>query len=419
MNENRNHKKISVILGVVVLFIIAALILLGYFLQSKSSDQVFKSALTSLSNQLLRYVENMPDNIDFSQNDIRMNGTIQVDTDYDLQNFAVLKDYVYQYQMEVSFKNEIIKLGLAMKDDAKEVLSAKMFFQDSNGYVSVPGVLPTLLDLGKVESLQMDFDNFVMEKESYQRMIQKTKDFLIQTLDKRKFTKNNNVSREYRGETHAVTEYVYLIDEENQEQTLSKLKEQILNDSEYMQDVASLLAMSEEEFQENVENSFDSISYEEDIKIHLFTKGLANTFFGFEVFEGEELAISYFDHQNVGTITLDDLQIEISQETNQMIFSFKQNDLQFQLILDELKEEGGKCFSKFELEVSNEKNHVHVSYEGDIDYSHQVTKEDVSDAKKMEDFSVNEQGEILRNFLQKIEGTSLESLVSSLILDLV
>ncbi len=416
--NNEKSKKMPIIISVVVLCIIALLIVGGYFFQVKSPEKIFELVIGNFANDLIEYVDtNMPDKFDFKQNDIRMSGKFTVDTDFDLQEFNSLKDFIYHYQMDVSFRDEIIKLGFSMDEDLNEILSAKVIFQDSNGYVSIPGVLPTLLNIGEVESLQFKSSGQVVEKEKYKKLIEKMKMFFIQTLDKSKFSKNDQVVKNFRGEEIATTESVYLLDEENQLQTLQKLKNQMLDDSEFIQICSAFSGLSEEDVRKNIEKSFEKFSYKNDLSLVISMKG--NDFFGFEVVQGEEIEFSYFENEDDATIKFDEFEIDITKENDRIVFYLDQEDFEVKFNLYEMKLDKNKYSSKFDLEFMDSQNHLKLSYDGVIDYAVKVEKENISSSKKMEDFSESEQGEILRNFLKKIQGTSLENLISYFMVGLV
>ncbi len=416
--NNEKSKKMPIIISVVVLCIIALLIVGGYFFQVKSPEKIFELVIGNFANDLIEYVDtNMPDKFDFKQNDIRMSGKFTVDTDFDLQEFNSLKDFIYHYQMDVSFRDEIIKLGFSMDEDLNEILSAKVIFQDSNGYVSIPGVLPTLLNIGEVESLQFKSSGQVVEKEKYKKLIEKMKMFFIQTLDKSKFSKNDQVVKNFRGEEIATTESVYLLDEENQLQTLQKLKNQMLDDSEFIQICSAFSGLSEEDVRKNIEKSFEKFSYKNDLSLVISMKG--NDFFGFEVVQGEEIEFSYFENEDDATIKFDEFEIDITKENDRIVFYLDQEDFEVKFNLYEMKLDKNKYSSKFDLEFMDSQNYLKLSYDGVIDYAVKVEKENISSSKKMEDFSESEQGEILRNFLKKIQGTSLENLISYFMVGLV
>lgn len=416
--NNEKSKKMPIIISVVVLFIIALLIVGGYFFQVKSPEKIFELVIGNFANGLIEYVDtNMPDKFDFKQNDIRMSGKFTIDTDFDFQEFNSLKDFIYHYQMDVSFRDEIIKLGFSMDEDLNEILSAKFIFQDSNGYVSIPGVLPTLLNMGKVESLPFKTSGQVVEKEKYKKLIEKMKMFFIQTLDKSKFSQNDQVVKNFRGEEIATTESVYLLDEENQLQTLQKLKNQMLDDSEFIQICSAFSGLNEEDVRKNIEKSFENFSYKSNISLVISMKG--NDFFGFEVVQGEEIEFSYFENEDDATMKFDEFEIDITKENDQIVFYLDQEDFEVKFNLYEMKLDKNKYSSKFDLEFMDSQNYLKLSYDGVIDYAVKVEKENISSSKKMEDFSESEQGEILRNFLKKIQGTSLENLISYFMVGLV
>ena len=53
----------------------------------------------------------LQDNIDINNNDVSISGNLQFDTSYDLNEFNILKNYKYGFQIDASVLKKIFKLN--------------------------------------------------------------------------------------------------------------------------------------------------------------------------------------------------------------------------------------------------------------------------------------------------------------------
>lgn len=421
MEVKNSNKKIPIIIGIAVLILIFVLIGVGYLLKPKTPAQVFESAIHEFADKMIENLDKskVPD-INFKQNDFTITGDLKVDTDYDLGEFGVLTNFNYKMQMDASASKKLLKLNLSMNENNKEVLSAKTYLQDEIAYLDIPGVLPYIVQLGEYDldfSSLEEVENVTYDKEAYKKFIDETKKLLIQTLDQNKFSKNEKIEKEYNGKKASAVEYVYLLDSENQKRTIHELKDGILKNDEYLNVLSKISGVPKSEIQSSL-NDVDDITYDNDIKIILTTTGSLNTPIALEIVSGDN-SLYYVDYNDKISLSLEDLKLEYYEQGNDAIVNFVYDDYSGKFIIQESQQDN----SKYNIHVNVDFNLLNNSIKLDLnlllDVNANVKLENVQGAKLQDEFTEEEQGEILRNFLDKIDGTSLEELIESALMGLV
>lgn len=411
----KESSKLPIILGIVILIVILGLIGMGYYFSSKTPDKIFESALNELAQKMITKIEEEED-FNLTEHDIKIEGNLKFDTNYNLNGLEALKDFTYEFQEEMSWAQQIFKINLAMKEEEKETISLKAFLQDGNSYLDIPGILPTTLDLGE-NSLEdeINLEEMTFDKEDYKIIIQETKNMLIQTLDKTKISTNKNIQKEYDGESINTTEYIYLLDEENQERTLNEIKEKVLSNEEYIRSLANIMGKDESEIRDEIENSKES-SFEQDIKIVVTTTSITNNPIALDIIE-EDNQISYNSYNDKTILKINDFEIEWQE--GEILIHVDSEDYQGTITLKTTKQSDSLYDINIKMDGKYSNIDINLLINAKIDLNAEITKEDVSTAKKEEDFSEQEQSEIIQNFLNKIEGTSLEKLIGGYIFDIL
>ena len=98
MNENVKERKknnyLPILIGVIVLIVITVAIAVGYFFIGKTPDKIFEGSIHQIADELIKKIDDV-DDVDFSKDDITLNGTVKFDTSIDLGDAEFLKNYSY------------------------------------------------------------------------------------------------------------------------------------------------------------------------------------------------------------------------------------------------------------------------------------------------------------------------------------
>ncbi len=421
-NEKQKSNKMLIIIGVLVLLVIAGAILAGYLLQGKTPDKIFETSINKLTDSMLKNLdETMPEIIDFKNHDLSIQGNIGFDTNADLEGFEALKNYNYGFQFDVSFPKKIMKMNLSLNEEEKELLLAKIILQDATGYMDIPGILPSIMDLGPVETTnetELELDQIQISREDYKTLIKETKDMFLSTMDQNKFSSVKDIHKEYNGKEADTTEYIYLLDEENQKRTVKEIITKMIENESYIALLSKMTSLNESEIKSNLESSQEEFAYEEDVKVVLTTTGLVHDLVAVDIISDSSM-VRYVDYNEKETLVIDDLTLEFDDKENVDTIHFNYMDYSGDLTIDSKKESDSKFLYTITANVEANGTNFHVNLEMAEDYDATVTKEDVTNAKSEDEFTEEEMQQVYFNFLAKIKGTSLESLLNQFLIGLV
>jgi len=423
MENNEFSKKTNktpIIIGVLAIVLIVVAIAVGFLLKGKSPDKIFKTAINEFSDKLVKEIDkSMVDEFDLKNNDISMTGKLTFDTNEDLNELDALKNYTYGFSVDASLAKKIAKVTVSLNESSKELLSAKVILQNNKGYMDVPGILPYMLDLGNMDTTnELELDGLSFNKEDYKKLIEETKNMILDTLDAEKFSVNKDIHKSYNGKEVDATEYVYLLDEENQKRTVEEISKKVLENEEYLNLVSKMSMVSVEEIKKNLEEAPNTYEYVADMQIIITTTGVMNEAIKLEITE-DKTSISYTDYNEKEIIKIDDVELEITGNEDAKTIKFDYEDYKGEITLEQKKETSSKYSTDMKADITVKGTNVKVNLSGTIDYNANVSKENVSNAKTQDEITEDDSVEIYMNLLEKIKGTSLESLINELLMGLV
>lgn len=413
LKREKGNVKIPIIIVIIITLIVIGISL---FSNGISSEKIYINLIESLADKMTMLVDKtLQDNIDINNNDVSISGNLQFDTSYDLNEFNILKNYKYGFQIDASVLKKIFKLNLSLKEKSSELLLAKVFFQNNKGYLDIPEILPYIMDLGEIKIEDLGFniydiiDNKKVKIENYKTLINELKEILIASLDKKKFTMNKNVKKTLNGKEETVTEYIYLLDKDNQERTTKEIITSILNNEECIRIIEEMVELEEDEIEDALNNLLENTSYENDIKLIVSTSNVLNEFVAFDI-QQDDYNISYVNYNDKITLTSDDTALTFTIDDNNIIIEIDSEENKGTIKITETKENSKKINSLLDIDLRYEQEQFKLSIETNIDYDAKISKEKVNNAKSIEEYTEEEQAEIINNFMNKIRGTSLEQL---------
>lgn len=418
MNEMKQTKgnKLPIILGILVLLCIAISIGVGFYFKKTTPDKVYEYFIEEVSEAWISFIDDyMPNEFNLQKQDMSMTGNFQFDTSLDLEEYNFLKDYTFGFQLDGSFAKEIAKLNIFVQDE-KNLLDLQMLYQDQKGYMTIPSILSNYLEMDDLETdvdSLLDIPNYSFSKNDYKVLVEELKNIIIETLDKTKFSKNKNVRKTLHGKDVLVTEYHYLLDRDNQLRTQEEIISKILQNEQCLNALHNITHIEMDKLKTSFENAKNSFSYESDIKFVISTEGLKENIVSFELISGEQ-SVSVVSYNEKNTITINDFVLDFIEEDNQFIYSFDEDGVEGTITLSKDIEKDSKFVLDFDGEFSYMGEKIHLVCSLSFDYDTNVLREDVTSSKKLEDFTNEELLEIYNTFINKYQGTSIETLFKSL-----
>ncbi len=410
-SETPKKKVWPIIIGVIALLLVIVAIGVGYLFLSNSADKVYEKAIHKFANSIIKNIdENMPNEISFD-NDLSITGKVNVDSSVDLQDLDLLKDYTYRFQLDLSVPKEIMKMDLGIIEDDNEFLTGKVIFQNGKGYGDVPDILPNMIEL---ENAKADFSDMKsqlkdtsIDKNVYIELVKEIRDSLVSSIKKDQIHIEKNLTKTYHEKELKVDEYSYQLTKENQQEILDKIKEALKENQKIADFIQKISNISIDDFTK----SLDSISFDdaENYTFNVTTTGPLHDVVAISL-ENSQSTLEVVDYNGQKSITMDDILIEIIEEKDSTSISFESETIDGSLIYQIKKESDSKLSGYFELELNTEEDTYNITFEGSIDTKANITEENVSNAKKQNDFTETDYLKIYNNFIAKIKGTSLEDL---------
>ena len=416
-------KGLWIFLSVVILILLIGTIALGvgYYLSLKSPDKVYTQAINSFGDTVVKLIDSNMKEIDLSKNDISIDLNVAFDTNMDLEDANILKDYSYDVNVDLSVAKQIIKMsaGVLEKKNENELLTGSVFLQNNKGYIKVPDIFPYVIDGGEQE---LDFDMEELEKikvskEDYKKLILMSKDMLINTLDVNKFSVNEKVHNTYNDVELDVTEYIYLFDEENQKKTYDSLKNQILTNQEYLNILSKISDTEVLEIKASIQES--TFEYEKNLKIILTTTGFKNEFVAI-AFEEENEKITCVTNNNKISIEMpDNVKINIVGNEEKSTVALVDDSSKGTINLEYNKLTETKDYYLFDISMEQDGETFEFKMNGIIDYNANTAEEVFENVKSSEEITQDDLLNAYTNFMKKIEGTSLETFIQGYMMGLV
>lgn len=404
----KNKKIVFITGGISVILLIIIFCVYTILIKPKI---IFETFIKGVSSELeTALMEILPSKIDLNTQDISYEGNFTFDTDYDLEELNILKNFQYDFQYNISTSKQLMNLNVGIKENGSSILTGKGFIQNDTLYLSFKELLEETINCGKIDTEEIEPIDFILDKELLKEIISESEEILRKTINRKKI-RTEGVTKDYNGSNLVAKEYIYLLDKENQENTIKILKEEMLNNSIILENIAKMLGKEKEEIKSFIEEMFSNYTYESDYEIVITTKSLSNTIVRFEVRSESENKLTITDYNNKEVFIMDKLEIEAKKENEKHLINYKISDYSGQIIYTLKKENEDKLIYDITLKTENEEKEINVKLNLIVDYNYNLEKEKVINEKILEELTEEDYYTITNNFGSQIKGTSLESLL--------
>jgi len=410
-NSKKNKK--GLIIGLAVVVLIVAIVIAAALILFKSPISIFESAIHQTFSKMNTGVEKyMPEKMDYKENDISVGGKLSFDTSEDLAEYEDLKNYSIDFDIKLSMLKKIMKIDLGIKEKNKDFLSANIIAQDNKMYAKVPDLLNKILLLDEFdwdENIQIEEVTF--SKKDYKVILSGLEKVLIDSLNKDKIVSKKGIT--LTGFDKKVNELVYTFDEENQKQIVQNYLSYVKNNSDYSQALANITEKDVEQIIEELESEIEDFTYSKNIIIKLYTQGLQNEIVEAS-FEQDNQTITMIKEENDVKLVIDDVEIIISEEKDTTNIKWKSSENSGTIKLNYLKENDSKISMNMEIYLEQDDQNYQVNLELNMDQDANVTKENVKNATSINELTTEELQKLYLNFINKIQGTPFETILSDL-----
>ena len=396
------QKKKIVIISVVVLLIVLVGGYFGYKKFYKSPDAILTDYINAVFDESKKVInDKILNNLDNTDNDILVNGSLSFDTNASLDDYEELKDYSLLFNMGLSPKSKLLNLKLDLLKESKNFLSGSLIMQNNHLYAKVPSILSRTIDLGTNElDEMMNVSNASFTKDDINTVIDGTKEVILNSIKKEDVKKES--TKVHDEKLNLIT---YNINKENQILLLNNMKNYIENNSDYEESLSNLTGNSKSELLDSMEDQIDDYD-SEDVTISLYTKGINNSFKELDIKSTTDSFINITFNDNTYTFTMPNLVMTMKDNVVNVKYTDEDTNVTYEMNLTTLADNE----NKIDLVIPYEDNayNIHVTLKVS---NEELKKENISNASTIDSLSVTEIEDAYQKFYDIIEGTIFEKLI--------
>lgn len=396
------QKKKIVIISVVVLLIILVGGYFGYKKFYKSPDAILTNYINAVFDEGKKVInDKVLNNLDNTDNDILVNGSLSFDTNASLDDYEELKDYSLLFNMGLSPKSKLLNLKLDLLKESKNFLSGSLIMQNNHLYAKVPSILSKTIDLGTNElDEMMNLSNTSFTKDDINTVIDGTKEVILNSIKKEDVKKESTTVHDEK--LNLIT---YNFNKENQILLLNNMKNYIENNSDYEESLSNLTGNSKSELLDSIEDQIDDYD-SEDATISLYTKGINNSFKELDIKSTTDSFINITFNDNTYTFTMPNLVMTMKDNVVNVKYTDEDTNVTYEMNLTTLADNE----NKIDLVIPYEDNtyNIHVTLKV---FNEELKKENISNASTIDSLSVTEIEDAYQKFYDIIEGTIFEKLI--------
>lgn len=396
------QKKKIVIISVVVLLIILVGGYFGYKKFYKSPDAILTDYINAVFDEGKKVInDKVLNNLDNTDNDILVNGSLSFDTNASLNDYEELKDYSLLFNMGLSPKSKLLNLKLDLLKESKNFLSGSLIMQNNHLYAKVPSILSRTIDLGTNElDEMMNVSNVSFTKDDINTVIDGTKEVILNSIKKDDVKKESTTVHDEK--LNLIT---YNFNKENQILLLNNMKNYIENNSDYEESLSNLTGNSKSELLDSIEDQIDDYD-SEDATISLYTKGINNSFKELDIKSTTDSFINITFNDNTYTFTMPNLVMTMKDNVVNVKYTDEDTNATYEMNLTTLADNE----NQIDLVIPYEDNtyNIHVTLKVS---NEELKKENISNASTIDSLSVTEIEDAYQKFYDIIEGTIFEKLI--------
>lgn len=355
--EREGYKKSKLkffIVGLLVIIAIAIGLYVGYKKLNNDPMSIYKDAINEtykfLSNEVKELEKKSFKNIDLSNDPAVFSLNAKLDSNIEgLEKFA---GYNYSVNGGLDLKNKKLNAGVNISEDNASILSLIFSLVNNNIYLQSKELYDKVIDLGTEDSINDVFTNFELTEnpisfssDNYEYILKEMKRILINSLDKDKFTMDEETI-EINGKKYNAKKAFYNLDKENMERTIKYFKAEMLKDEKLLKAISESLGYTKDELKDILKKEVDMSKYA-DTKVILYTDRF-NTLIAGALFIDTDKVLSL-------ECVNDTVIIEMNYETSDLVINCEKDKTTITIYDNEDK--------VFNLVARNDKENVKMDYE--------------------------------------------------------
>ena len=405
-------------LKLIILIVASAIIALsaGYFAYTalfNTPYNTYKNAISMVFDNLNNVIKESEDIIDYDLNEdiLKNSGTFKWTSNE--TEYEDLTKYSYDYETMLDIKNEKLKLGLDIINGNESLVQFLIYAIKDKGYIKADEIFDKIIEFESDMDFNIEEDT-VIEDEDITFLLDKLKEYIINSLDDKKITKEKETININNKEISVINNK-YIIDEEEYNKIIDNILNSILNDNEFLDKLEKIFSAQKNDIKEALKSLLDTTkTLDSSITFNIYTTTITNRIIGtYITLDG--LNIEYTDYKDIINIILTDddesenitiknennkwdisytsngnklLEADITTKDKETTINFDMNDIDGNIVFKKLESNKTKysfslkadltdSYSNFGIELTN--NTEIVSKFDDIDTSNSIKEDDLTD----------------------------------------
>ena len=416
--------------GKVVVVILLLLILCGagvaaYFYLFNNEKMVVSTFVNNVYKKLDKAIVDSPV-LDYGKDTVKLDGDLSINTN--ISGFETLNSEKFSYSYGLDFANKKAYVGGSIAEDDVKIIDAVIYALNDSNYILFKGDTNRLLKIdGNGFSIDVkELEKVNVSKDDMRYILKAYKNIIIESIDKEDLVKSEkNIS--LSGKDIKVNALTYTLDKSTYKKFVISFIDNTLKDEKLL-DILSKMTDSEvADIKKDLEDSKNSSSldqFDSKVVFDIYTKGVTNTFVGFDVNFEDSTNIQVRDNGNDTNVTINysgnsfNFVIKSSSDYSYDIdYEFKSGD---QVINGNVTTTYNKVSDKkYEFGIVLKVNYDNQSFTLNTNYVQSIGEEisgiDVSTAIDADSLTEEETQEIFAKF----KNSKLYNMVGSLMQDLM
>lgn len=274
----KKHSALPIILIVLVLLGIGAFLVYKFFFNKP--DKVVKGLINNAYDKF----ETSLKKYDVKDESVLVNADLTINTN--IEGMEDLNGVKFNITSGMDYKNNKFEFGLSYLENDNKVLDALMYLLDKNAYLVLKDIYtnPIKINTEEIKFEEITTEATSVKPEDIEFLMKRFKDIFLDSLNMNDF-KQSSATITLDGKDTKVKKVSYTLDDVKTRNLINNIIDNMSNDKEFMEKLASLSNTDVETLKEELKSSkVDSNSEnDETIKFDIYTKGVTDDFVGMDI----------------------------------------------------------------------------------------------------------------------------------------
>jgi hypothetical protein len=415
MNDLEKNKgaglKYALFIGIPVIIVLGVL---GAYYQMTNPLTILSKTINTAYKQIDSMLIPSSNDFNLNENPLSVQGNLSFTTDLELNGLEDFQKYNYDINIDMDLKQEFVSLKLGMNDNDKNIISGNFYQIGDNQYLESKTLIDKILKMPNQEQSFSDLFDFTDLKSNSsiltgdaKYLLKKLKDSFDNTLNK-KYLSREKTDITINGRQIKTTKITYILNEENQQKTVKKIANDLINDQKSLEILAELLNTSVEEIKDNLEKDW---TYTNDYSIVLYTEGWNQNIVRISLLENNIEQLTFLNFNEEQSIHINnDLIINIKsfeKEKLEMEFTEKSSNINGTIKINSEEKNKNEYKNYIFLKLNSSDINLEINLDLNTQTNTTIEKPNTTNAQDINSLTPSEIGTILENLENALKDTFL------------